>query len=130
MISEFMRKAPRDTQIDAWDLITLFLMFERQVGRESKYAPFIQSMPFFFTNPIAWPEEYFDLFPEQTKRAVMDSLKDAKIRFTRLEKVKFLSGRELRLLTSVYRLTKTHTCCLIWIGSTFYGVNVVLQVET
>ena len=98
MIGEFMRRAPRDVQIDAWDLITLFLMFERQAGRESKYAAFIQSMPNFFTNPIAWPEEYYDLFPEQTRRAVMESLKDAKIRFTRLEKVKFLSGHEIRVI--------------------------------
>ena len=89
IIYDFMRRgAGREIQIDVWDTITLFLLFERQRGRDSLYAPYLQSLPQFFTNPIAWPEEFFDLFPEQTRRAVMDSLKDAKCRFSRLEKVR------------------------------------------
>ena len=97
-IYDFMRRgAARDVQIDVWDLITLFLLFERQRGRNSPFAPYLQSLPQFFTNPIAWPEEFFDLFSEQTRRAVMDSMKDAKCRFSRLEKVRWRNEVKLKV---------------------------------
>ena len=51
-----MRKAPRDAQIDVWDLLSLFLLFEKQRGRDSPYAAYLDSLPQVFTNPIAWPE--------------------------------------------------------------------------
>ena len=64
-----------DQLIDVWDLMTLFLLFEKQgilynilnfkrfvqknknlAGAKSKYFAFIESLPTEFSNPISWLE--------------------------------------------------------------------------
>ena len=76
-----------DTRIDAWDLITLFLLFEKQMAKQSNWWIYIQSLPEKFNNPLTWPEEFYDLLPKQTRKAAEEALSDAHKRYKNIEEI-------------------------------------------
>jgi len=92
-----MAKAPRDCQIDVWDLMTLFLLFEKQNHKASKYVFYLNSLPEKFTNPIAWAPDYWEFLPTQTKRLVEESNKDSELRFRKIQKI----NKTARLLVNL-----------------------------
>ena len=76
-----------DTKIDVWDLLTLFLLFEKQNHKDSTVYYFINSMPKTYTLPLLWDQELIDLLPEQTRKVVNETIEETRKRFEVIESI-------------------------------------------
>lgn len=76
-----------DDKIDVWDLLTLFLLFEKQSHKDSSVYNFINSMPKTYTLPLLWDRKIIDLLPEQTRKVVLETLEETKNRFELIERI-------------------------------------------
>ena len=76
-----------ETKIDVWDLLTLFLLFEKQNHKESTVYYFLNSMPKTYTLPLLWDKELIELLPEQTRKVVNETIEEAKKRFEVIESI-------------------------------------------
>ena len=80
-------KLSDDIKIDVWDLLTLFLLFEKQQHKDSVVYTFINSMPKTYTLPLLWDQQLIDLLPEQTRKVVNETIVETTKRFNVIEQI-------------------------------------------